>query len=163
MKPFKIFIAAMIVASLIMLTFAPTEAIAEPPSFKDYQVVEVRPFEALAASESVGREIADEIVYQIRRYNVKYNLFDMVIMEGKQEVPPDKRALLVKGTITALGKVVLDKGILGYSYEDSYAVLCQCVDKANNQVLYETEANGMFSWVGNKIAKDIYRYKKEKK
>ena len=164
MKSYKIIMVAVIVAGLIMLVLASTEAEEESPNFNAYQVVEVQPFEALAASDSVGRIIADELVYQIRRYSVKYNLFDLVIMEGKQEVPLDKKVLLVKGTVTALGKVVLDKGIgLGYSYEESYAVLCQCVDKANNQVLYETEANGLLSSVGNKIAKAIYRYKKEKK
>jgi len=163
MKTFKIILSALIIAAITFFALAPNEGMAEPPIFKEYQVVEVQPFEVLAAPDSTGRKIADEIMYQIRRYNAKYNLFDLVIMEGKQEVPPDKKVLLVKGTVTVIGKVVLDKGVYGYSYEDRYAVLCQCVDKASNQVLYETEANGVLSWVGNKIAKAIYRYKKEKK
>lgn len=154
MKPFKIIICAMIVAVITIFALVPNEGIAETPIFKDYQVVEVRSFEVplnVAAPQSAGRELADEIVYQIRRYSAKFNLFEMVIMEGAQQIPPGKKVLLVKGTVTA------------YSPRGTCAVHCQFVDKASGQVLHETEAKGLTFRVANYIARVIYSYKAEGK
>jgi hypothetical protein len=150
MKPFKIIICAMLVAVITIFALAPNEGMAETPIFKDYQVVEVRPLEVplnVAAPDSAGREIADEIVYQIRRYSAKFNLFEMVIMEGTQTVPPGQKVLLVTGTVTA------------YSPKGTSAVRCQFIDKANGQVLHETEAKGFTFRVANYIARVIYSYK----
>ena len=150
MKSYKLNILAVIVAALMMLVLASTGALAETPIFKDYQVVAVRPFEVplnVAAPDSAGRELADEIVYQIRRYSAKFSLFDMVIMEGAQKLPPGKKVLLVKGTVTA------------YSPKGTCAVRCQFVDKASGQVLHETEAKGLTFRVANYIARVIYNYK----
>ena len=150
MKPFKIIICAMIVAVILSFALAPNGGMAETPILNDYQVVEVQPLEVplnVAAPESAGREIADEIVYQIRRYSAKFNLFEMVIMEGTQTVPPGKKVLLVKGTVTA------------YSPRGTCAVNCQFVDKTNGQVLHETAAKGLTFRVANYIARVIYNYK----
>ena len=91
--------------------------------------------------------MADEIVYQIRRYSAKFSLFDMVIIEGAQKLPPGKKVLLVKGTVTA------------YSPKGTCAVRCQFVDKASGQVLHEIEAKGLTFRVANYIARVIYNYK----
>lgn len=150
MKPFKIIICAMILAVITIFALSPDEGMAESPIFKDYQVVEVQPFEVplnVAAPESAGRAIADEIIYQIRRYSAKFKLFDMIIMEGAQQIPPGKKVLLVKGTVTA------------YSPRGTCAVNCQFVDKANGQVLHENEAKGLTFRVANYIARVIYSYK----
>jgi hypothetical protein len=150
MKYHKSLIHGIIVAAILVLALIPNEGMAEPPIFKEYQVVEVQPFEVplnVAAPESAGRELADEIVYQIRRYSAKFNLFDMVIMEGTQKIPPGKKVLIVKGTVTA------------YSPKGTCAVNCQFVDKASGQVLHETEAKGLTFRVANYIARVIYNYK----
>jgi hypothetical protein len=150
MKTFKIIIPMIIVAIFTIVTLMPKEGMAEPLIFKDYQVVEVRPFEVplnVAAPDSAGRELADETIYQIRRYSTKFNLFEMVIMEGAQKVPAGKKVLLVTGTITA------------YSSRGTCAVNCQFVDKANGQVLHEAPAKGLTFRVANYIARVIYLYK----
>jgi hypothetical protein len=140
----------MIVAGITIFALAQTEAKEAPPILKDYQVVEVRPFEVtlnVPAPESAGRDLAYEIIYQIMRYSDKFNLFEMVIMEGAQKVPPGKKVLLVKGTITA------------YSTRGTCAVTFQFVDKANGQVLHEAPAKGLTFRVANYIARIIYSYK----
>ena len=150
MKHHKPMIYGIIVAATLVFALAPQEGITETPIFKEYQVVEVRPFEVplnVPAPESAGRELADEIVYQIRRYSAKFNLFEMVIKEGTQTVPPGKKVLLVKGIVTA------------YSPRGTCAVNCQFVDKASDHVLHETEAKGLTFRVANYIARVIYMYK----
>ena len=150
MKHHKPMIYGIIVAAILVVALVPQEGITETPIFKEYQVVEVQPFEIplnVAAPESAGREIADEIVYQIRRYSAKFNLFELVIMEGRHEVPPGKKVLLVTGTVTA------------YSHKGTCAVNCQFVDKANGQVLHEAPAKGLTFRVANYIARVVYNYK----
>ena len=147
-------ILAIVVAILWLFISAPGEGLAAegPLLFKDYQVVEVRPFEVptnVAAPDSAGRAIADETLYQIRRYSAKFNLFDMVFMEGTQKVPAGKKVLLVKGTVTAYSP----KGA------GTCAVHCQFVDKASGQVLHEIDPNGMTFRVADYIAKIIYLQK----
>lgn len=150
MQHHKPIIYGIIVAAILVLALMPNEGMAETPIFKDYLVVEVRPFEVplnVPAPESAGRQLADETIYQIMRYSAKFNLFEMVIMEGTQKVPAGKKVLLVKGTITA------------YSTRGTCAVNCQFVDKANGQVLHETPAKGFTFRVANYIARVIYNYK----
>ncbi len=154
MKMLKIMIPVMLLAVIAATVFVPNKGITQTdvPLFKDYQVVEVRPFEVplnVAAPESAGRDLADEIIYQIRRYSAKFNLFEMVIMEGAEKVPSGKKVLLVKGTVTA------------YSPKGTCAATFQFVDKASGQVLpvQETEAKGYTFRVANYIARVIYKYK----
>ena len=152
MKPSKIISCSMIVTVMTIMALALNEGMAETPIFKDYQVVEVQPFEVplnIPAPDSAGRDLAYEIVYQIMRYSDKFNLFEMVIMEGAQKVPAGKKVLLVKGTITA------------YSDKGTCAATFQFLDKASGQVLpvRETEAKGFTFRVANYIARVIYNYK----
>jgi len=154
MKNRTFMIPAIVAAALWACAIVPLEGLAAEgtPLFKDYQVVEVRPFEVppnVAAPDSAGRTIADETLYQIRRYSAKFNLFEMAIMEGTQKVPAGKKVLLVKGTVTAYSP----KGA------GTCAVHCQFIDKASNQVLNETDASGMIFRVGDYIAKVIYLHK----
>jgi len=152
MKNHKLMIAVMTMAALWAFAMVPMEsqAASETALFKDYQVAEVRPFEVpqnVTAPSTEGRVIADEIVVQIGRYNAKFNLFEMVILEGAQKIPAGKKVLLVKGTLTA------------YSPNGICAVHCQFVDKASSQVLLETDAKGLRFRVANYIAKVIYQNK----
>jgi hypothetical protein len=152
MKHHRLRVAAITMAAVWAFALLPMEAMAasDTPLFKDYQVAEVRPFEVpqnLGAPSSEGRTIADEIVIQIGRYNAKFNLFEMVILEGAQKVPTGKKVLLVKGTVTE------------YSPNTFCAVHCQFVDKASGQVLHETDARSFRARVANYIAKVIYQNK----
>jgi hypothetical protein len=150
MKAFKHILSSIIVVVLAMFVLALNEGMAETPIFKDYQVIEVQPFEVplnVAAPASAGRDLAYEIVYQIMRYSDKFNIFDMVIMEGTQQIPPDKKVLLVTGAITA------------YNPKGTCAVNCQFVDKSSGQVLHETKASSFTFRVANYIARVIYNYK----
>jgi len=150
MRNHKPIVYGIIVVAIMVFALMPNEGMAETLIFKDYQVVVVQPFEVplnVAAPESAGRDLADEIIYQIRRYSAKFNLFEQVIMEGAQKVPAGRKVLLVKGTITA------------YSPKGTCAVTCQFVDKASGQVLHETEAKGLTFRVANYIARVIYSYK----
>jgi len=152
MRPFRIMMPAMMAAAIVALALVPNEGVAEELIFKDYQVVEVRPFEVplnVAAPERAGQDLANETVYQIIRYSDKFNLFEMVIMEGSHKVPAGKKVLLVKGTITA------------YSTRGTCAATFQFVDKASGHVLpvQETEAKGLTFRVANYIARVIYKYK----
>jgi hypothetical protein len=152
MRNHKPIVYGIIVAVVMVFALVPNEGMAQELIFKDYQVVEVRPFEVplnVAAPEYAGRDLANETVYQIMRYSTKFNLFDMVTMEGAHKVPAGKKVLLVKGTITA------------YSTRGTCAATFQFVDKANGQVLpvHETEAQGFSFRVANYIARVIYIYK----
>ena len=154
MKNLKVMIPAITTAAIGVFALTPLEgqAVSEAPLFRDYQVVEVQPFEVppnVAAPDSAGRAIADETVYQIRRYSVRFNLFELVIMEGAQQVPVGKKVLLVKGTVTA------------YSPQGTgaCAVHCQFVDKTSNHVLHETDAKGLTFRVAEYIAKVMYQNK----
>ncbi len=152
MKNLKINIPIIVLIAIVAIILAPTGGVtqAENPLLKDYQVAEVRPFEVplnVPAPDSAGRDLAYEIIYQIMRYSDKFNLFEMVIMEGAQKVPAGKKILLVKGTITA------------YSDKGTCAVNFEFVDKASNKVLHEAEAKGFTFRVANYIARVIYSYK----
>jgi hypothetical protein len=151
MKNYKLMITAIAMAALWAVATIPIQALAasETPLFKDYQVVEVRSFEDAAAS-GAGQIIANETVYQITRYNTKFNLFEMVLLEGAQKIPPGKKVLLVKGTITS------------YAPNSFCTVHCQFVDKASGQVLHETDPRSFRARVANYIAKIIYENKVEK-
>ena len=177
MKSYKLNILAVIVAALMMLVLASTGALAETPIFKDYQVAAVQPFEVplnVAAPDSAGRAIADEIVYQIRLYSAKYNLFDMVIIEGTHKVPPDKEVLIIQGTVNEYSTYT--KSPIGSICN----VHCQFVDKASGQILLEFgkektvhvlpgdeildfKGYNAQSKIGKYIAKLIYRNKVGKK
>ena len=152
MKNHKLMITAITMAALWAFAMVPMEsqAASETALFKDYQVAEVRPFKVpqnVTAPSTEGRVIADEIVVQIGRYNAKFNLFEMAILEGAQKIPAGKKVLLVKGTVTL------------YSPKGTCAVHCQFVDKASGQVLLETDAQGLRFRVASYIAKVIYQNK----
>ena len=53
----------------------------------------------VAVPDTAGSQIAEKIVYQIRRYSEKFNLFEMVVKEGTKEIPSGKKVLIIKGEV----------------------------------------------------------------
>ena len=49
-----------------------------------------------------GMQMAEKAVYQIKRYNEKYKLFDTIVKEGgkaSKESPSGKKVLIIKGEV----------------------------------------------------------------
>src|SRR4030043_1543551 len=73
--------------------------------FKDYNACIVQDLEVPSGSpapESAGLQMAEKAVYQIKRYNDKYKLFDTVVKEGgkaSKEAPSGKKVLIIKGEV----------------------------------------------------------------
>jgi hypothetical protein len=115
----------------------------------DYNAVEVQEFVVpsyVPAPDMSGDQLADNIVYQVRRYAQKYGLFDIIIKEGTAEVPVDKRTLLVKGEVTEYTRPTVGRRIgrsfipfgehTGTAY---FAAHYRFVDKETGAVVYETD------------------------
>ena len=117
--------------------------------FKDYNVVVVQAFKVTPntpAPDNAGKEIADAIVYQIRRYSQQYGLFDMVIMEGSAQVPAGKKVLLIRGDVKeytrpTVGRRIGRSFIPGGEYTGTayFAAHYQFVDKATGQAVNEQD------------------------
>ncbi len=107
-------------------------------NLKDYDAVVVQDLEVPSGSpapESAGIQMAEKAVYQIKRYNEKYKLFDTIVKESG------------KGSKEALsgGKVLIITGeVKGYTVSsgtsDSYfAAHYKFIDKESGKVIYETD------------------------
>ena len=68
--------------------------------FRDYGIAVVQEFNVptnVSAPDAAGSEIAEKVVYQLRRYSEKFKLFEMVVKEGierdtfRKESPYHKR------------------------------------------------------------------------
>ena len=63
---------------------------AEEPLFKGYDVLVVKNLEVTSntpAPESSGSQIAEKVVFQVRRYSQKYKLFEAIVKEGAKDAP----------------------------------------------------------------------------
>jgi hypothetical protein len=118
--------------------------------FKDYNAVVVQEFKVTPnspAPDSAGAEIADAVIYQVRRYSQQYGLFDMVIKEGTAEVPAGKKVLLIKGEVREytrpsvgkqFGRSFIPGSEFNFSGTAAFAAHYQFVDKETGKVIYET-------------------------
>jgi hypothetical protein len=116
---------------------------------KDYNACEVQEFAVppnAPAPDSSGENIADKIVYQLRRYAQKYGGFDAVVRAGSKEMPAGKKVLLIKGEVTeysrpTVGRRIGRSFIPGGEYTGTayFAAHYQFVDKATGEVVYETD------------------------
>jgi len=146
----KHFFATLLVLSVVL--GASSLVMAAEVSLKDYNAVVVQDLEVPSGSpapESAGTQIAEKAVYQIKRYNEKYKLFDTVVKEsGKasKESPSDKKVLIIKGevkeyTVPTVGRRIGRSFVpfgehTGTAY---FAAHYKFIDKESGKVIYETD------------------------
>ena len=121
----------------------------EEASFKDYGIAVVQEFgvsPTTPAPDNAGSELADKVVFQLRRYSEKFGLFEMMIKEGAKEVPKGKKVLLIKGEVKeytkSTGRRRIIKSLIPggeWTSTTAFAAHYQFIDKANGKVLYETD------------------------
>ncbi len=119
---------------------------------KDYNVCIVQDLEVPSGSpapKSVGMQMAEKAVYQIKRYNEKYKFFDTVVKEeGKssKEIPSGKKVLVIKGevkeyTVSSVGGQVKRQFMPGGGWTGTaaFAAHYKFIDKESGKVVYETD------------------------
>ena len=127
-------------------------AIAAEVNLGDYNAVIVQDLEVPSGSpapESSGMQMAEKAVYQIKRYNQKYKLFDTVVKEGgkaSKESPPGGKVLMIKGEVKEYTPPTVGRRIgrsfipfgehTGTAY---FAAHYKFVDKESGKVIYETD------------------------
>jgi len=143
----RIFLGAIVAVAMICV--AGSMAVGKEALFKDYNAVVVQEFKvpsSVPAPQMSGAELAEKIVYQIRRYSQKYGLFEMVIKEGTAQVPAGKKVLLIKGEVreytrSTVGRRIGRSWMPGGEYTGTayFAAHYQFIDKATGQVLDEQD------------------------
>ena len=121
-------------------------------NLKDYNAVIVQDLEVPSGSpapESAGLQMAEKAVYQIKRYNEKYSLFDTIVKEGgkaSKEIPSGKKVLIIKGEVKeyappTVGRRIGRSFIPGGEYTGtaSFAAHYKFIDKETGKVIYETD------------------------
>ncbi|OGP55695.1 MAG: hypothetical protein A2Y65_03005 [Deltaproteobacteria bacterium RBG_13_52_11] len=176
----RIFLGIMVVLAIIYA--ASGIAVGKELLFKDYNAVVVQEFKVpttVPAPDSSGAQIADDVVYQVRRYSQQYGLFEMVIKEGTtQQVPAGKKVLIIRGEVKeytrpTVGRRIGRSFIPGGEYTGTayFAAHYQFVDKATGQVVHETDLRTSSSGSDDTVdyamqrnaeaaAKLIYSYKR---
>jgi hypothetical protein len=137
----------MLVVVAMVFAFSSIAMGAKP--LKDYNAIEVEAFVVppnAPAPATSGEDIADKIVYQVRRYAQKYGEFDAIVREGSQEIPAGHKVLLIKGEVTeythpTVGRRIGRSFIPGGEYTGTayFAAHYQFVDKETGEVVYETD------------------------
>jgi hypothetical protein len=175
----RIFLGIMMVVAMICAVSG--MAVGAGSLLKDYNAVVVQEFKvppSIPAPDTAGAQIADAVIYQVRRYSQQYGLFDMVIKEGSAQVPAGKKVLLIKGEVreytrpTVGGQIKKSFIPFGeYTGTAYFAAHYQFIDKATGQVVHEqdlrTSSTGRDDTVdyamqrnAEAAAKLIYGYKK---
>jgi len=126
-----------------------TSKLVQGQDFKDYDIAVVQEFgvsSTTPAPDNAGSQIADKVVFQLRRYSEKFGLFEMMIREGTKEIPKGKKVLLIKGEVkeytqsTARRRII--RGFIPggeWTSTTAFAAHYQFIDKASGKVLYETD------------------------
>jgi hypothetical protein len=138
------------IVMVVALVFAfGNMAVGKALLFGDYKAVEVQAFEVpphVPAPDTSGDQLAENIVYQVRRYAQKYGIFEIIIKEGTAEVPAGTKTLLIRGEVTEYthptvgGEVKRHFIPFGEHTGSAYfAAHYQFVDKETGNVLYETD------------------------
>jgi hypothetical protein len=121
--------------------------------FKDYNACIVQDLEVPSGSpapESAGVQMAEKAVYQIKRYNEKYSLFDTVVKEGgkaSKEIPSGGKVLIIKGEVKeytppTVGRRIgrsLIPGVGGHLGSAFFAAHYKFIDKETGDIIYETD------------------------
>jgi hypothetical protein len=120
---------------------------------RDYNAVVVQDLEVPSGSpapESAGMQMAEKAVFQIKRYNEKYSLFDTIVKEGgkaSKEMPSGKKVLIIKGEVKEwtpptvgrrIGRSFIP-GVGGHIGSASFTAHYKFVDKESGKVIYETD------------------------
>ena len=137
----------MLVVGAMVFAFS-SIAMGEKP-LKDYNAIEVQGFmvsPTTPAPDSSGEDIAENIVYQVRRYAQKYGEFDIIIREGSKEIPAGHKTLLIKGEVTEYTRPTVGRRfgrsfIPGGEYTGTayFTAHYQFVDKETGAIVYETD------------------------
>ena len=154
--------------------------LAQEPLFKEYSALVVEPLEVTPnspAPDSAGAQAAEKVVFQVRRYSQKYHLFEVIIKEGAQEIPSDKKTLIIKGTVKeytqpSVGRRIGRSFIPGGEFTGTaaFSARYQFIDKESGKVIYETDlrttssgGNDTVEYAmernGEALAKVILKYK----
>jgi hypothetical protein len=117
--------------------------------FKDYDIAVVQDFgvsSATPAPDTAGSQIAEKVVFQLRRYSQKLGLFEMIVMEGAKEIPKGKKVLLIKGDVKEYTQSTPRRRIIRglipggeWTSTTAFAAHYQFIDKESGKVLYETD------------------------
>jgi len=146
----KIFFAVLLVLGAVLGTGG--LVMAAEANLKDYDAVIVQDLEVPSGSpspESAGMQMAEKAVYQIKRYNQKYTLFDTVVKEGgkaSKEIPSGKKVLIIKGEVKeytppTVGRRIGRSFIPGGEWTGTatFAAHYKFIDKETGNVIYETD------------------------
>jgi hypothetical protein len=119
---------------------------------RDYNAVVVQDLEVPSGSpapESAGMQMAEKAVFQIKRYNEKYSLFDTIVKEGgkaSKEMPSGKKVLIIKGEVKewtppTVGRRIGRSFIPGGEWTGTatFAAHYKFIDKESGNVIYETD------------------------
>ena len=144
------FLAIFLVFGLVLGTHA--MIMAAEVNLRDYNAVVIQDLDVPSGSpapESSGMQMAEKAVYQIKRYNEKYSLFDTIVKEGGKggkETPSGKKVLIIKGEVKEwtpptvgrrIGRSFIPFGEhTGTAY---FAAHYKFIDKESGKVIYETD------------------------
>ena len=177
MKRYRFILA---VVFLVLILGTGNVVMAEESLFKGYDVLVVKNLEVTSntpAPESSGSQIAEKVVFQVRRYSQKYNLFEAVVKEGAKDTPKGKKTLILQGTVKeytqpTVGRRIGRSFIPGGEFTGSsaFAAHYQFVDQESGKVIYETDlrststgSNDSVDYAmernGEALAKTIMKYK----
>jgi len=116
---------------------------------KDYDVLIVQDFvvpDHVAAPDTAGSQLAEKIVFQVRRYSQKYNLFEGIMKDGTKNIPTGKRVLVVKGEVSeytqsSVGKRIGRSFIPGGEFTGTaaFGAHYKFIDKKSGKLIYETD------------------------
>ena len=147
----KSFIAVFLVLGVVLGTNSLVKA--AEVDLKDYNAVVVKDLEVPSGSpapESAGLQMAEKAVYQIKRYNDKYKLFETIVKEGgkaSKEAPSGKKVLIIKGEVKEWTPPTVGRAI-GRSFipvvggrigSATFAAHYKFIDKESGKVIYETD------------------------
>jgi hypothetical protein len=135
---------------VVAMVFAFSSVAVGKKPLQDYTAAVVQEFAVpphVPAPDTSGDQLAENIVYQVRRYAQKYGLFDIIIKEGTAKVPADKKTLIIRGEVTEytrpqyVKRRVMRRFVPGGEYTGTayFAAHYQFVDKETGEVLYETD------------------------
>jgi hypothetical protein len=134
---------------VVAMVFAFSSMAVGKKPLQDYNACEVQGFAVppnTPAPDMSGEDIADKVVYQLRRYSQSYGLFDIVVREGSKKMSAGNKILLIKGEVTEYTRPTVGRRIgrsfvpfgehTGTAY---FAAHYKFVDKETGEVVYETD------------------------